>query len=305
MGYPVPKTQEQNGANRNDIAKQHDEKFSRENMATVSGSVSEVKTNQPIAGASVDATGLTTAGATSGGDGKFTVAGGLELNTVVNLTASARGYKSQYKYFRILDRKPFVPFSLEARQGGATGEAMLIVHVVDKDTGNPIPNAIVRVERGFTTAREPPGPTSSEGIFTLSKLSQDDVVTVSAEAKGYSSATRPVKLAHDETGVTIALSAEISSMTVSSNPKDPGPRESLTVSVQIVPRRAGVTLRVTVKGTDGYHNSQVLITDDSGRVSLFVPGGEKTITDTVEAQLLGAKLLNGKDKPDDPLIYVF
>jgi hypothetical protein len=246
---------------------------------TLSGHVIDKKTGQPISGASVSASGSISDNTTTNAAGDYSFAN-LELNTAVQLTASAEGYKSYFKSIRILDDDPYVGFALEAREAGSDKGATLAGIVVAKDTGKPIANASIQVD-GKSVAVSPGGTFGADG------LSLNSLVTVTAMAEGYLGMSRPVKIVTAETPVTIALAPEIKSIELSWSPSDPGPGKGVTVTATIVPRRAGVAIRVTVVGTDKYRSSPTLLTDANGSVSLFVPGAKKGVIDTITAEVVG------------------
>ena len=62
-------------------------------------------------------------------------------------------------------------------------------------------------------------------------------------------------------------------------PSDPEPGESVYVWVDV--GKAGVTVEYDVDGTDGYHNAGSAVSDQSGRISIYIPGGSAGVTDTV------------------------
>ncbi|MBI3660242.1 carboxypeptidase regulatory-like domain-containing protein [Candidatus Acetothermia bacterium] len=248
---------------------------------TLHGYIYDSKSDKPISGASVSASGNISASVSSGGAGTFTLTG-VDLGTVVNINVSAKGYRGRFKSVKVVDEDPLVNFALEP--GKSSGSAKLTGTVVDKETGKKIIGATVSVEGQTATA-------GAGGSFSIGGLPDDAVVTVKAEAKGYSASSRGVKLTKAETTpITIALWPEIKELNLTWVPADPAPKQSVIVTASILPRRAGVAVRMTVSGNDGYYNSQVLTTDANGQVSLFVPGGAKEITDTITAEVLGRPL---------------
>jgi hypothetical protein len=63
------------------------------------------------------------------------------------------------------------------------------------------------------------------------------------------------------------------SLYVSASPSDPGPGQGVTVTGRVSPAEAGVKMRLSISGTDGYTNSKDAETDSSGKATLYIPGG--------------------------------
>ncbi len=254
----------------------------------LSGGVSDAETGDPIAGASVTMSGDASGSAITDAGGGFALAG-PGLNQQVRLNVSAPGYQGQFKTVKIVSESPFVGVALEPDAcrtpdgAPAPPEACLATlrgSVVDRETGQPIAGASVEAEGQQTVS-------GAGGGFALSGLPLDAVVTVSAAAQGYDAVSRPVRLSGPETGVTLALTAEIQAMTVHFSPPDPGARQGVSVTVSIVPRRANVLLRARVYGTDGYFADHTLATNANGSIGFFVPGAAEGVKDIVIAELLG------------------
>jgi len=72
---------------------------------------------------------------------------------------------------------------------------------------------------------------------------------------------------------------------VSANPPDPGPSESVTMTVKIFPAEEGVPVSYSVEGTDGYTNSGTQNTDADGVISFTIPGGATGIQDTIKVSI--------------------
>jgi hypothetical protein len=68
---------------------------------------------------------------------------------------------------------------------------------------------------------------------------------------------------------------------VSANPPDPAPQETVTMKVQIFPRKAGISVSYNVAGTDGYTASGTIATDANGEITFTIPGGAASVSDTV------------------------
>lgn len=76
------------------------------------------------------------------------------------------------------------------------------------------------------------------------------------------------------------------------NPHDPGPGENVTMTIQIFPAEAGVTIEYNVSGTDGYADSGSPTTNAEGKIEFNIPGGAEGITDTINVSV-PSKSLSG------------
>lgn len=74
---------------------------------------------------------------------------------------------------------------------------------------------------------------------------------------------------------------------VVASPADPGPNQGVTVTATINPATAGVTVSYSVSGTDGYGDSGSPLTDSSGKISFYIPGGAANVRDTVTVSVQG------------------
>ncbi len=246
---------------------------------TLRGYVYDKKTNKPIVGASVSVSGLFNRSTVSNASGNFTLTGIL-LDTVVDINVSKKGYSSRLKSVKVVDEDPSVNFPLEPRKGG---NATLTGTVVDKETGKVIPKARVSVEGQTVT-------TDAGGSFSVTGLPEETLVTVVAEALNYLAASRSVKTTKTGATATLALLSDVKSVELSWVPADPQPRQSVTVTAAVFPRRANIAIRVTVTGTDKYSDSRIHYTDANGQVTVFVPGAAQGINDTIVADVLGRPL---------------
>ena len=66
-------------------------------------------------------------------------------------------------------------------------------------------------------------------------------------------------------------------------PNDPAPFEFVTVFVDV--EQPGVTVTYSVLGTDGYQDSDSLISNFSGTIYFDIPGGEAGVSDTVTVEV--------------------
>jgi len=259
---------------------------------SLGGTVTDKKTGKPIGGASVNVTGGVSSSTTTSAGGGFSV-GGVELNMQLRVTVSAAGYQGHFKEVKVTSENPQVGIALEPKcasgDAGASNldegcaPAALSGTVVDKDTGQPIAGASVEVG-GQTLV------TSASGGFKAEGLALEEVVTVSASAKGYATLARPVKLGEPETAISLALSPRIDAMIIAFRPPDPGSSQAVFVTVSVVPRRANVLIRARVFGTDRYFAEHVLSTNANGEISFVVPGGAQGVKDTIFAQPVGYDL---------------
>lgn len=251
---------------------------------TLTGQVVDKKTGDPIGGAAISVSGALSASAVTGGDGGYAVAG-LKADQTIEVQAAAKGYRGQRASLKVQGPNPWAKFTLERLCEGedAHCEATLAGTVVDQDTGQPIAGASVSAEGAS-------GTTGAGGGFALTGLTLEQLVTLTASAKGYESRSRPVQLAQEQTSVTLALAPEIKSVHLTWRPADPGPSQGVEVTAFVLPRRANVTIRVRVVGTDGYHDDRTLTTNANGQVHVFVPGARKGVKDVLQAEVVGRNL---------------
>jgi hypothetical protein len=91
----------------------------------------------------------------------------------------------------------------------------------------------------------------------------------------------------------------IDSVTITTSPSDPGAGQSYVPSVTISPPAAGIEVRLSISGTDGYSNSQKKTTGANGRVDFSsIPGGAANVQDTITA------VAGGGDNADTVLSVV-
>lgn len=81
----------------------------------------------------------------------------------------------------------------------------------------------------------------------------------------------------------------IESMTIFTDPSDPGAGESYVPVIQVQPPTAGVEVRLSIAGTDFFRRSETQTTDSFGEATFAsVPGGDAGVTDTITAVTGGA-----------------
>jgi hypothetical protein len=76
----------------------------------------------------------------------------------------------------------------------------------------------------------------------------------------------------------------ISSISVSTDPADPGPGQNVTVFARIFPSAVACSVSYSVSGTDGYADSGTVSTDANGSINFFIPGGAEGVVDTVTVE---------------------
>lgn len=82
----------------------------------------------------------------------------------------------------------------------------------------------------------------------------------------------------------------VGSTTLSISPPDPGPGESYVPTATVSPAQEGVTIRLSVSGTDGFSRTEVATTDSAGSVTFSsVPGGKADVVDTITVVAGGAE----------------
>lgn len=76
----------------------------------------------------------------------------------------------------------------------------------------------------------------------------------------------------------VRLQQYIIKITIS--PADPAPKESVTVTIEIVNSIEGTEVIYSLVGSDGYKQTGTLITNAAGMVTFSVPGGDEDVVDT-------------------------
>lgn len=82
-----------------------------------------------------------------------------------------------------------------------------------------------------------------------------------------------------------AAAASQYSLLVWASPADPAAYQDVNVTAQITPADSGVTVSMSVSGSDGYSNAIDAYTDTLGQATLWIPGAEEGVTDVVTVEL--------------------
>ena len=134
-----------------------------------------------------------------------------------------------------------------------------------------IPGYVPVVIKNFT----PPADGSSLTIdFTPVPIDQAEPGTI-------------ITIENNEVPVTGSSCSEILSASVTTNPQDPGPSQSVTVIARVFPVVSGCTVSFSMSGTDGYSKSSTPTTDSSGTASFYIPGGAAGVHDAVTITVNG------------------
>jgi hypothetical protein len=136
---------------------------------TISGAITDAYTGKPVAGALVQAS--STLSATTTTDGRYTIAGVPESFT---LTVSAKDYEAASKAL-----KQQVAFDTTLRPNVLSGI------VTDRYSGQPVPNATIKVGDGLSTT------TGTDGKYRLTGLPPNATVEINAD--GYAALTQPLE----------------------------------------------------------------------------------------------------------------
>lgn len=106
----------------------------------------------------------------------------------------------------------------------------------------------------------------------------------------------PVDQAEPDTTITIdynevpaiaSTCSEIQSASVSTNPSDPGPGQSVTVIARVFPTISGCSVSFSMSGTDGYSKSDNPTTDSAGTATFYIPGASAGVHDAVTINVNG------------------
>ncbi|MBM4352810.1 MAG: hypothetical protein FJ109_03290 [Deltaproteobacteria bacterium] len=74
---------------------------------------------------------------------------------------------------------------------------------------------------------------------------------------------------------------QVSGVSATPNPIDPGPGEGVTVTATTIPPVPGCTINFSIVGTDGYTNSASPASDATGTATFYIPGGAEGVVDNV------------------------
>ncbi len=72
---------------------------------------------------------------------------------------------------------------------------------------------------------------------------------------------------------------------VTANPADPAPQEDVTMTVKVLPAKAGIEVSYNVQGTDGYTTSGTISTNGDGEIQFRIPGGAANVADTINVSV--------------------
>lgn len=88
------------------------------------------------------------------------------------------------------------------------------------------------------------------------------------------------------------------------NPADPAPEQDYIASAEIIcPSSSGTQVTLSIYGTDGYSDSSLVILSEKQTVSLYVPGAEEGVVDTLAITTEDAT--TGEEGPSKSIIIVF
>ena len=81
-------------------------------------------------------------------------------------------------------------------------------------------------------------------------------------------------------------------------PSNPGPGQSVRVIARLSPVTQDCIVELSVQGTDGYNDRQLIPTNKNGEATLFIPGGAEDVQDVVTARV--CVLVNPNATPPSP-----
>ena len=272
--------------------------------------VDKGRNDRPIEGAAVvlsDPFGLTHE-ATTGGDGSFSIHVGAQESGLPEIsgTVTATGYQAA---------------SFAATTAGKTytvglypQEATLIGHIVTQtEEGGTvgIDGSTVHISSPFDQLL-----TTSGGDFTVSGLFVGDTVTMRADAHNFRAYVKSGKITMENPVVTFVLTpgsgeesnvleeeeateeeksqtadlGTLYSLMVWASPADPATFQSVTITAQIFPPTAGVSIEIRMHGTDDYASSITGMTNAMGKVLLPIPGAASGVVDDIVARIVGTNV---------------
>lgn len=136
---------------------------------TVSGTITDAFTGKPVAGVLVKATD--TLSATTGADGRYSVTGVPEAFT---LSVSAKDYDPASQ-----------PLKQQIMSNLALRPNVLSGKITDRYSGQPVPNATIKVGDGLSTK------TGADGSYRIQGVPSNATVEISAD--GYAELTQPLE----------------------------------------------------------------------------------------------------------------
>jgi hypothetical protein len=80
-------------------------------------------------------------------------------------------------------------------------------------------------------------------------------------------------------------------------PSDPLPLQGVRVTARLSPITEGCLVTLAVVGTDGYNDTQPIMTNKSGEASLQIPGGADSVVDLVTAEVCVQLSPNATEPP--------
>ena len=89
--------------------------------------------------------------------------------------------------------------------------------------------------------------------------------------------------------ISLLAGGEGYSLLIGVSPQDPGPKQTVTVTVTVtncLPETTQVLF--SVAGTDGYHNADTLGVTEQCQASFTIPGGAEGVIDVVSVEIVGA-----------------
>jgi len=81
-------------------------------------------------------------------------------------------------------------------------------------------------------------------------------------------------------------------------PSNPGPGQSVRAIARLSPVTQDCIVELSVQGTDGYNDRQLIPTNKNGEAALFIPGGAEDVQDVVTARV--CVLVNPNATPPSP-----
>jgi len=271
---------------------------------TVRGRVLDARHNdRPVSGATVTLVlNEETKTVSTGSDGRYNVAFPTppidQLPAVITGSVQKKGYAP--KDFTTSERTSEV-----VRIDPLPATVTIKVFGIGENESNLVPNAVIRTTEPVVQRIDAPtGQTQIPGLYVGDRLS------VSAGATNHKSYQKTGTI--DLEAATISfylptgegefaggdLNAEESedgeddagridyALTIFASPADPEVGQGVTVTALVNPREAGIPIRLSVVGTDGYSNSKSTVTDASGRATLYIPGAASGVVDRVTVELL-------------------
>ncbi len=161
--------------------------------------------------------------------------------------------------------------------GVAAGEYMLTGKT---SVGGKLPIHLIGQGATVTIAVEGYAPVVMKN-FALPAAGSNKKIDINPVKLGDAAAGGTAEVCTSVEPYTSTNCADISFVTATPYPADPGPGQGVTVTATVIPIVAGCSISFHIIGTDGYSKSENKTTNASGQATFYIPGGAANVFDKV------------------------